>query len=292
MPDAPNTPQSSQQIGSGWYNPPSADIDLDSMFPNPELPQATPQAQQPEPQAQPEPFLKASSGTVYMSAEEAAKGVAEKDRLIAEQKAKLKAFEEAKAQQTRPPDNRPVSYRESPEKYFEDLVTAANSGDKRKYAQTQAQFLAETLAPYAPVLSEMTHEKAVRELERTTPGTRAFLESGEFQATLEREPVLAQAIEYARQNPEAAQQLAALYRLAFFENAGHKMPEIVRSAAQQQQTPPQPTRPTLQSSTPTLTPTGLPVGTPSLNTPEGRKAIIERAQQRGITGQDWTPLGL
>lgn len=297
MPD-PNTPQVPSQ-SAGWFaDAPGGDFSLDELFPNPDVtPQAPTQApSQPVPQAQPtpsEPFLQAPSGTVYRSREDAIKGISEKDSFIQRLRTENEAL---KAQVPKPPEpTAPRTYREAPEKLFDDLVEAANKGDKRRYAETLARYNEELMAPYAPLVSEAAHEKAIRELEATTPDVRAFVNGPDFRSTMEALPRLAQAIEFARNTVEASGQLTELYRLAYLANAGAKAPELVRSAVQQSQPTPGFNRPTLQPSSPTPTPgPAAPSGnwTELLQSREGRKAIIEQGNARGLGGVEWGKVGL
>lgn len=298
MPDAPQPPQSPHQtqLGSGWFDDaPGGDIDLDVMFPNPEVPQAPPAAPAPPQVVQePQPFLRTST-TTYKTVEEAVKGTEEKDRVI------QKLREEIKAREGQDPIQRerhapPVqkSFREDPSQLFDQLADAVTKGDKVRYAQTLNQFQMESLAPYAPLLNEVSREKAIRDLEPTTRGIREFLGSGDYQATMEQLPLLAQAIQWAEQNPEAAlQQLPGLYKTAYLTSLGMKTPDLVRSAAQQAavQAPPQSQRPTLQPSNPGFQPSQTSNVAPSLETTEGRKAIIDAGKQRNLDQVVWQKLG-
>src|SRR6266700_977986 len=89
MPD-PNTVSSGAAGGNvSLANSPCADFNFDDLFPNPEVQpaQAQPATSGTSSQAQPQateaqPFLKAGS-SVYLTAEEAARGTEHKDALIA-----------------------------------------------------------------------------------------------------------------------------------------------------------------------------------------------------------------
>lgn len=295
MPDAPNstpaTPTSISQIGEGWFSPPGADLDLDSLFPNPQQAPQTPAAVPPPapPQATapaPEWFLETPSGTKYRTAEDAIKGIAEKDRIIAASKA---AHEQA-TRPAAPAENQ--SYATNPEKLFDDLVEAASSGNKRKYVESLARYNMDMLAPYAPLLAEVANEKALRTADARTHGVSQFVGTAEYDTAMENFPVLKQAVENVRMNPQGQAQLEELYRLSYLASLGLKTPELVRTAAQQPAAPTQNPRPTLSTSTPSLPAAGPSTQAPSLYSREGRKAIIESGQQRGVDGASWEQLGL
>jgi hypothetical protein len=299
MPDAPNVPTSPHQtqLGSGWFDDvPGGDIDLDVMFPNPELAPQTPPVAPPaaQPPVEPQPFLKTATGTVYKTVEDAVRGTEEKDRVISKLREEAKAREGQDPLHRQPAPQTPKSFREDPSQLFDRLAEAVTKNDKVGYADTLARFQQESLAPYAPLLNEVSREKAIRELESSNRGIREFLGSSDYQATLEALPLLANAIQWAEQTPEAAiQQLPSLYRTAYLTSLGMKAPTLIANAAQQAavQAPPQPQRPTLQPGNPGLQPSFQPNVTPSLDTTEGRKAIIDSGRQRGLDQQSWKNLG-
>ncbi len=121
--NAPAAPQNPSQT-TGWFNDaPGGDIDLDKLFPNPELalqaPSQPPAAEPAAPQAPAaeQYFLKTATGTVYKSAEDAIRGTEEKDRVIQQLREKIAQSEGQdplkKSQQAAQP---PVEadYRQSP----------------------------------------------------------------------------------------------------------------------------------------------------------------------------------
>lgn len=299
MPDATSpTPASQTQLGSGWYDPPGGDLDLDSLFPNPEM---TTQTVAPVPAATPpqalaatpsqEWFLETPSGTKYRTREDAIKGISEKDRVISEARQKAQPAPEAARN---PQDN---SYSSNPDRLFDDLVASANKGDKRAYAAALRQYQDEqmqaTLAPYAPLLAEVQRERAIRQAEEQTHGVRAFMASPEFSEYLDQRPTLKQAIEIALSNPQTGNQGQELLQIAYEASQGRRMPDLVRNVAAQTaaavtvQNP----RPTLSTSTPTPTPAPQ-TAAPNLNTSDGRKAIIDAAKQRGLDSVTWDSAGL
>lgn len=292
MPDTPQVPTSplQTQLGSGWFDDaPGGNADLDSLFPNPEGPQAPPAAPPQAPPAQPEWFLESSTGTKYRSREEAARGLEEKDKYIEKLR---KELEQSKTPAPAPQAAAATqSYAQKPEGLIDDLVASLSKGDKRGYAETLARFNMELLSPYAPLLSEVSRERAIRAVEPEAQNIRQFLGSAEYTAALDEMPVLKQAIEYAESQPQAGDQLASLYKLAFRSAQASKLPQIVQNAVHNA-APPQPIRPTLSPSTPTPQMGTTAIAPRDLNTEAGRKAIIERAEQRGVQNVDFGSLGL
>lgn len=293
-PQVPTTPLQTQ-MGSGWYDPPGGDIELDSLFPEPGQPQAapaTPAPPAPQAPAEPQSFLKTSTGTVYMNPEDAVKGIEEKDRVINELRSKLKATEGSDPLKHQPVSQEPRSYAEQPERVFDDLVDAANRGDKRKYAETLTRYNMEMLAPYAGLLSDVARERAIREAESQTHGVREFVGSPDFAAYVDSRPVLKQAIDFALSNPQASGQATELLQLAYEASLGRRAPELIRTAAAQTPVVPQNPRPTMTSSTPTMTPGQNPSSRPNMYTSDGRKAIIEAGKSKGLDGASWSEIGL
>jgi hypothetical protein len=294
-PNVPLTPLQSQQ-GNWMADAPGGDLDLDSLFPNPELvPQTPTQAPAVVPQAPPAPewYLDSDTGTKYRTREEAARGLAEKDRYITKLRQELEATKPTQPQTPQAP----AGYSQNPDKLFDDLVASAQKGDKRAYAETlgayQREQIANVLGPYADLLGEVSREQAIRQAESETHGVRDFVGSPDFTAYLESRPILKQAIEFSMSNPQAASQGKELLQIAFEASQGRKVPEIARTVAAQSAAPPQPIRPTLGTSTPTP-PAGVFTNQvqPNLYSREGRKAILERGQSRGLQDMDWTKAGL
>jgi hypothetical protein len=276
----PNTPQSQTQLGNWFADAPGGDSDLDQLFPNPEgQPQATPVPQAPQTPAAPEWFLESSTGTKYKSKEDAIKGIADKDQYIAKLRQELEEVKKPAVAEKPAPD--PM------EAAFDDLVAAANKGDKRGYMNKLAEIQLANLAPYAPLLGEVARERALRAAEAETHGVYDFAGSAEMSVYLENRPTLRQAIELASRNPQVPQeQLKELYQIAYEAALGRKAPDLVRNAAVAV-APPVPTRPTLTTSTPTLSPAGTNPAQASLYSHEGRRAIIDRAEQRGVDKTAW-----
>jgi hypothetical protein len=290
--------------GLNFSDAPTGDIALDDLFPpegahfEPTTAPAEPQAT--EPQAQPvetlpdEYFLKTPTGTVYKTQEDAARGVAQKDDLIATLRERYKKDygidplkEDGTVQQ--PPPRQP----EPPQNVdlWKKLEAAAKTGDTTAWNNTMETWLQAKLEaqlqPYIPIVQQGAVARAQEEAASRIPGFREFRNSPDFEIAASKLPIVKQAIEMSEQNIQAAGQLPQLYELVYLVNQGLKAAEIARTGAH---TPnPAPTaRPTQTPSTMTPPP---PAGTPDLRTHEGRKNLIEAAERRGIGNANWRDLG-
>lgn len=286
---------------SNW-DPPGGDMSLDELFPNPELtPQAPAPAQAPAPQAPvaPDFFLKAETGTVYKTKEDAVRGISEKDRTIERLKEELKA-----KQGPVTPQAQPQSQDDYAEDFFKRLEDAATKRDARAYANTLAEFQMAALAPYAPLLVDVAKEKAIRANE-DAGDFRAFVGSSEYLETLERFPTLKNAIQFAESDPRMGHQLPEFYRLAYDSSMSRKAVEANRQLSQSipaSQPAPTPSRPTLSSSTPTPVPnrpgTGAPITGMSreelLRNPQARAEFLKRFREEkgGTLDVNWSQIGL
>ena len=261
--------------------PPSADLNLDELFPNPDQqPQVAAPVPAEPPQAAPapsEPFL----GT-YRTKEEAIKGYEEKDRYIA------KLRQDLLDAQSKLPQPKPEPVADPAEALYDQIAKAASSQDKKGYVQAQAELIRSVLAPYQDLLGEVARERAIRTAEARTPGVREFMGSETFKQVGERLPVLRDAIAQLEHNPQAAQaQLDQLMELAKLAGDGLRMPDLLKAQAQAApavaQTQP---RPTLSQTTPTpsqQTANYNPRDVEAmLSTPEGRKALLERYNRQGV----------
>lgn len=259
-------------------------LNLDDVFGNPDLTQNDPNAQpvqhttevatSPQPT---EPFLRTASGTVYKSAEDAAKGVEHKDQLIA--KLRQEAIERTgidpvTGQPVQRKIDPPKSYTQDHKRFIDDLANAAKSNDSEAYTRVQSQFVQDVLAPWAPALTTLARTQAVESVAQSVPEFRQFMGSADYNETLERFPLLKDAIAQSESNPSASDQVAQLYRMTF--ELASKKPEVVRAQAQ-----PIP-RPTVSStSLPSLPPSGS-NAVPDMGTSEGRKAIMEAHERAGV----------
>jgi hypothetical protein len=147
----------------------------------------------------------------------------------------------------------------------------------------------EAIAPYAPYIAEVGREKILRASAVENPALRDFVGSAEYQAVMERRPLLAQAIQAAENNPDAVGQLQEFYGLAYADAVSKRPPATLTVA----QTPN--SRPTLTQTHPTPQaplPNGGYVSEAQLYSREGRKQILENARARGLSDMDWVKAGL
>jgi hypothetical protein len=260
------------------WTPPGGELSLDDLFPNPELPPqgGAPVTQVPTQTGQPEHFLKASTGTVYKTPEDAVRGIEEKDRTIERQKAQLAELQSKLQPQTAQPPQPDFA-----EQAFDKLASAAQKGDKRAYIQALAEVQMATLSQFAPALTGVYEQQAITSLESEVKDFRSWLSGPEYSKTLEQFPMLSNAIQTAKSDPRAAGQLNEYYKLAYRAYAGdpERIHETQTQVAQNSAAPAStPTRPTLQTSTPTPVGSSLPT---NVGAPYTREQIMtDRAKRQ------------
>lgn len=290
-----------------FQDAPTGDTPWDDMFvPDgpqtaqpPAPPAAQPQtAQPPAPPAEPQVFLKAGQ-TVYKTAEDAARGVEHKDNLIAR-------YREYLAQQQIDPDTlekkpsevvpqTPPSrfkYLNNGKQLFKDLSNAATKGDPEAYERTLREYNSEVLndafEPVAPLISEVARQRAVREASTELSDLGSFLSSPSYKETIEKLPVLKEAIKYAEGDYRMAPKLGDLYKTAYLV---HKGLQPVQAQPQAAPSTPPAVRPTTSPSA--LTPPAPGVDTRSWATSrEARQQLIKDKQNAGLADMDWTKLGV
>lgn len=277
---------------------PGGDVSFDELFP-PEGNQPQPQAapSQPEPQATPtqpeEDFFLKAGQSVYKTAEDAKHGIEHKDNLIARYRSYLaqQGVDPDNLTSTRQPEPQPEPQAQSsPYKYlnnskrlFEDLAKAASKGDADSYARTLGEYLDERMnaqyEPVKPLLAEVARQRAVRQLSGEVQGFDQFLGSNDYRETLDKLPVLKDAITRAEADINAAPVLDQMYRIVYLVNRGLK--------PAQPQAAPQPTQPT-PAARPTTAPSTMTPPAPSVDTrnwatsTEARKQLIRDAEGKGI----------
>lgn len=291
---APNVPVTSTNA-SDWFSGeiPGGDLPFDDLFAQPAEPvaqptpaqppapaAAEPQAPAPQPPATPEPFLKAGS-TVYNTREEAERSLAYKDQVV-ERLRNLEiqrtGIDPLTGKPVAPTPQGPVSYRTNQGQYFDDLMQAVTKNDRAKYFEAQQKLIYDTLEPIAPLISDFSKQQAVSRVAQEIKDFTGFLQSKEYTDTLEVLPELKAAIQYAESDLNFANRLDQLYKTAFWAAQGRKTPELVQAAAQAATAAPaQPPRPTTTPATMTPPAPGAP---PSLNTSEGRKALIAQMESK------------
>jgi hypothetical protein len=246
--------------------------------PAPEPPQAPPAAAQFHP-------IRTPTGSVYESEEDLIRGISHKDETIERLRQRHIASTGIDPLTERPVTREPqtpvpANYAAEPEKFYDDLVSAVNKGDRRQYASIYQKFFNDMAAPLIPVLATNARSQALDAVSAEIKDYREFARSNAYSEVLEKEPLLKAAISNAETNLGLSQELPGLYRLAYWAAQGRKAPEIVRTAAVNTAPPsnPPPARPTTTPST--MTPPAL-ASAPDLRTPEGRKAIMERFNAAG-----------
>lgn len=269
---------------------PGGDLNLDDIFGNEDVlgsQTTTPESNTPQATTtEPEPFLKTSTGTVYKSAEDAVKGVEHKDQLITQLRQQLnEATGKDPLKRTPEPTNVNKNYLDDKGLYFRDLSKSVEDKNPERYMEVQTKLIYDTLAPLAPAITSLVRNSAIESLEKELPDFRKFAASDDYSQTLEKFPLLKGAIEVAERNPQASNQLPEFYKLVYNAHRGSKLPEIVEQA--RSSAAPQTTRPTVSSGVTTPPSNAAVAATPSLETKEGRKAIIEQQEKSGILNLRW-----
>lgn len=281
MPDSSNLSPGANGGRIDLSTAPGADMDWDSLFPNPENPTAlqaqpastgtTPQqSSEPAPQA---PFLKAGS-TVYNTAEDAINGTVHKDDLIAKYRSFLadngvdpNTLQRAPIAAQQQPQTAPQStnsqykYYGNPN-FFEEVSVAATNRDKVKYEQLMAAHareaaqsaLTDMLEPWKATLAETNRFKAIRQTASEISNFREFVEGPGYNEVLSKFPLYKDMVAIGENDPVAAQRLPEVYKSMYMiyqgMNQSRTQPQSTTST-----TPTTPTvrsQPTLQHSS--LTP--------------------------------------
>lgn len=277
---------------------PGADVSFDDLFPiDPDnvgapqaqigtIPPAVPQATPP----QPEFFIKGQK-SVYKTAEDAVRGLDTKDALIEQYRSFLQTqgVDPNTLQSTRTPAAQPqtppppTSYLEKRGRLYQELSAAVGKQDPLAYEQSienfQEEYFNARIGPVIPLLAEVSRQKAIRQVAQEVPDFPTFITSEDYRTTLERVPVLKDAINNAENNFSQASQLPQLYQLAYLANQGSRRPEAVPVVQPTNAPPPIANRPT---STPSSLTPPQPGVAPDLRTTEGRKTLIRDAEARGI----------
>lgn len=280
---------------TGYQDAPSGDLLLDDIFGDTSTPTTVVQAETKPAEQEPEvtqesttqsdPVIKTKTGTVYKTLGDAVQGIEHKDALIAELRAQVKNTTGADPLRKREEPNKPVNYTENNDQYFSDIGDALKNNDKAAYLKAQQKLIWDSLGPVAPTLVSLSRANAERVVSEQYPEFKGFLSSEDFAGLEKDSPLLADAIRSAEMNPAAASQLPELYKVAYLSVQGRKVPEIVQSVRTQSQTQARPTVHSTQVSPPPVT--GVHVSPPSLDTKEGRKAIIESQERNGVLNLKW-----
>jgi hypothetical protein len=294
MPQQPALPPGAQG-GFNLDNAPGGDIDFATLFnekqpegQTPSQPPAQPAAGTPP---QDEVYLRASSGTVYKTREEAERGTAHRDAIIKRLRdqviqstgrdpLKEDTTQPAAQPAAQPQPGQPVRYMEKPEVLYQKMANAASKQDSRQWVDSLAEFVYELIDPAAPLILDSAKDRAINRLEAKPElaGIRQFLSGPAYQEVVDRLPLIRQAITEAESRLALAPQLDQLYESVYLTAKGlHSNPAQAQPANQPQ---PQPTaRSTVSTSTPAPP---SPAALPDLRTPEGRKALIAQYEAQGM----------
>jgi hypothetical protein len=277
---------------------PGGDLNLDDIFGDSQ-PSTTMEPQQkeppePAPETTPqstEPVIKTKTGTVYKTMDDAVQGIEHKDTLIAQLREQVRQQTGTDPLAARKPapttqPTGPKSYIEDQEQYFEDIADAVSKKDTKAYMATQQKLIWDSLGPLAPTITSLAKANAERVVVQEVPDFKDFLNSEQFSQLGQTSPLLAEAIRTAEMNPQAANQLPELYKVAYYSSQGRRVPELLQSA--RAEAPPIPPRPTVHSTSLTPPPnSGAPQVQPGMDTKDGRQALIKQMEDRGIGNQRW-----
>lgn len=239
--------------------------------------------------------LKTNTGTVYKSIEEAAKGIEQKDQLIANLRQMVSAVtgeDPLNRKSGQPTTTQPrTGYLQDPNRFAQDLTQAATNKDWNKYLQTQLapvrEYIEQQFGPYLPALQNVGKQQALDSITRTVPDFKQFYGSDSYNKVMEARPRLANAIKFAESN-NLQEDLQELYQIAHDQSVAMRMPELVKA---QQTARPQTPVPRTPASVRTMTaPTvrgdsslsGREPAQPGMSTPAGRKALMAELEAKGV----------
>jgi len=244
-------------------------------------------------------FLKAPTGSVYKTKEDAERGIAEKDSTIENLRKfaiEQTGFDPLTKRQvaqvpvrtphaTPPPTPEDNSYVKNPKKYVEDLSKAWESNDPAQYAQVQNRLIQENLqailGPVQPIIQQNVQRSAMEQVSKTVKDfNQSFFESPEYKSVMDENPTLSSAIKNAENYIEYKDQLPELYRIAYALTANKKVPEIVRQAQTTPTQPPTQARPTASPST--MNPPTPVTSTNWKTDPAARKVFLESMKSKGM----------
>jgi hypothetical protein len=253
--------------------------------------QQTQQTQQTQVQQDPNGYFLQGEKSVYKTAEDAKRGINEKDAVIEQLRQRY-----ALTTGIDPITGRPVGingqtqdtvdYSAQPDRYLDDLYKAAKEGGPQAYKDVQQKFIFDTVKPLQPILQKAAKDQAIEVLTTEVPAAKGFVGSQNFSKALELNPELRDAISVGEHDQRFHSRLPGLYKLAYLTAQGMQLPELLRAQATQtqttsqtQQTQAQPVRTTVQPTTaasPTL------AARPSFKNIEGIRAVIADMEGRGV----------
>lgn len=233
------------------------------------------------------PFLKGDK-SVYNTADAAIQGINQKDALIEtlrQRYALTTGVDPITGQPIGQVQSQEVDYATNPQQYMKDLYEAAKQGPEA-YSAVQTKFQMDNLKPLQPLIQKVAREQALQSLalDPVAKDASKFVGTPAYQAALDGNPELKNAIAVAESDSRWHSRLAGLYKIAYLTGQGLQLPELLRTntpstqtQTQQVQTRPQ-IRPTAQSTTPSM-PTQT--AQPSFRNLEGIRAVIAQAEANG-----------
>lgn len=228
--------------------------------------------------------IRTSTGTVYKSLEEAIKGIEHKDNLLKQHRQREileRGIDPLTGRQVQLVEQQaqPYNYMQDGKRYVEDLTSAAQKGDANAIWQAQTKLIYDAIAPAVPMMTAFAKQQAVDTVSSEIKDFREFYNSDNYKQALEEAPDLKDAISRAENQFEYAPRLAGLYKVAYRVSQGLRLPELLK--AQPVATAAQPVRQTTAPATlapATSTDSNI---TATMQSKEGRRAIIERFESQG-----------
>ena len=229
-----------------------------------------------------EPFIKGDK-SVYKTADAAIEGINQKDALIEQLRQRYALTTgidpitgQPVGQATQPLND---DYTQNPNKYLDDLYSAAKQGGPQAYTQVQQKLIMDTLKPFAPALNSLAKGQALESVAQSNPEAAKFVTTPAFQKTMDANPDLASAIATAESDYRFHSRLPGLYKLAHLAGQGMQLPELLKANASQTQTQQTQVRTTAQQTT--LTPSTEAAKNPSFRNIDGIRATIKDMEARG-----------
>src|SRR6266403_454493 len=229
-----------------------------------------------------EPYIKGDK-SVYNTSEAAIEGINQKDALIEQLRQRY-----ALTTGIDPITGKPVGqatkqlnddYTQNPNKYLDDLYSAAKQGGPQAYTNVQQKLIMDTLKPFAPALNSLAKNQALESVSSGNPEAAKFVASPAYQKTMDANPDLASAIATAESDYRFHSRLPGLYKLAHLAGQGMQLPELLKANASQTQTQQTQVRTTAQQTT--LTPSTDQSRGPSFKNLDGIRATIKDMEARG-----------
>lgn len=228
-----------------------------------------------------EAYLKGDR-SVYRTAEAAIEGINQKDALIEQLRTRyalttgidpITGQAVGAAQQ-----HVELDYAQNPQQYLTDLYEASKKGPQ-DYASVQQKFIMDTLKPVQPFVQNSVRQQAIATVSKDNPEISKFLESPAYQATLDANEDLKNAITSAETDSRFYSRLPNLMKLAHLAGQGMQVPELLKAkAAQTQNLPPAQVRTTTQQTTPAP---AQRTTQPNMKSIDGIRAIIANAEANG-----------